>query len=237
MNRIVSDPITPAFTGPLASLPARPIAPWRQTWLKPRATQLASSHFHDREVPLIASWSTGAGKALATAYHPDPATIDLLADTIAMPPRDPRFTISWETSSTIHVRIDAADNGVFLNDLDLQLLTNSADPAQPIPQTGPGRYELTIPSPREPTLLLVRTPERILMRLPVPGRYAPEFDRIGNNRPAMAELARRTNGRVIEPDDSAPIVFPSTTRVVALTPWLSIIAAVLLAAGLLRLRR
>ena len=44
-------------------------------------------------------------------------------------------------------------------------------------------------------------------RIAVAGRYAPEFDAIGNDRSAMNQLARRTGGAVIDPAQTSPSSF------------------------------
>jgi hypothetical protein len=98
-----------------------------------------------------------------------------------------------------------------LNGLDLSLQLD--DPARPdaragpttIPQTAPGRYELTVDAPRSGAMATVRRGGRTVDRAAVAGRYPPEFDAVGNDRAAMRELARRGGGAVVEPSVVRPL--------------------------------
>jgi len=69
------------------------------------------------------------------------------------------------------------------------------------------------------------------------GRYPREFDAIGNDRAAMAELARRTGGRVIEPNDATPIHIQGAARNISLTSELASAGAALIALGFVHWRR
>jgi hypothetical protein len=73
----------------------------------------------------------------------------------------------------------------------------------------------------------------VLERVAVAGRYAPEYDAIGNDRAALRALADRTGGRVIEPGMRGPIDFRWPPRDVDLTPWLAAAGALMVALGLI----
>src|SRR5205085_8454056 len=105
-----------------------------------------------------------------------------------------------------------------------------------IPQTAPGRYELTIPAPRARSFATVRHDARVIDRLAVPGRYAAEFDAIGNDYDALRTLARRTGGRLIDRAWNRAIEIPFPRREILLTPFLALASAVSLAVALLRWR-
>jgi hypothetical protein len=105
-----------------------------------------------------------------------------------------------------------------------------------IPQIAPGRYEVSVPAPRQPVFASVRRNGQVLDRTAVAGRYAPEFDAIGNDMPAMRELAARTGGGVILPTQTRAIEFHWQTQPVPLTSWLAAAGALFIAAGLLRWR-
>jgi hypothetical protein len=107
----------------------------------------------------------------------------------------------------------------------------------PIPQTAPGRYELHIDAPTRSTLASVHLDGRILDRIAVAGRYAPEFDAIGNNRERMYALARSSSGAVIEPSQTRPIDFRWPLRRLPLASYCCGAGAALIAAGLLRWRK
>jgi hypothetical protein len=139
------------------------------------------------------------------------------------------------------VSVDATDGEAYLNgrnvSLELSAVTGgeaaAAPRAQAVPQTGPGRYELSLAAPRGPSLAALRVDGRVLERVAVAGRYAPEFDAIGNDRAALRALAERTGGKLIEPDMNGPIDFRWPPRDVSLTPWLAAAGGLLVALGLL----
>ncbi|MGE5612583.1 MAG: hypothetical protein ACM359_25265, partial [Bacillota bacterium] len=164
------------------------------------------------------------------------------AKLIAQPPKDPRFKVVWETGPNVRVTIDAVDGVKYLNGLALQLELSPSPPAAtsseqfPIPQTAPGRYQLAIPAPRQPVLATVRHAGRVLDRIAIAGRYAPEFNAIGNNRVAMQELANRTGGAVIPPSQTRPIDFHWPRCEIPLTSYLAVMGFLFLAAGLLHWR-
>ena len=172
-----------------------------------------------------------------------------MARLIASPPRDPRFSVTWDAASKLRVTIDARDGNRYLNRLNFALdvspasatpvvtsTTTTRASAQPIPQTGPGRYELAIDAPAVSSIATLRHDGRVIDRSAVAGRYPPEFDAIGVDRAALAELARRTGGRVIEPSDTSRIDLPAPRQGSSLVAYLAAVGALLLAAGLVRWR-
>ncbi len=235
---LMADAISATFTGALTGLEPLTVSHWNRTWLKSRATSLATAPYGGAQIPLIATWNVGAGKCVAAAYQPHANTVAALVKIAAMPPRDPRFTISWTVTAQIRVVIHARQNGSFMNGLMLRLIAN-ADPAstKEIPQTGPGEYALTIDRPRGSHLFTISENGRILDRRAIAGIYPPEFDKIGIDRTKLAELARRTGGRVIEPDDTRAIALPRITSPISLTAPLAILGGAMLAIGLVVARR
>jgi hypothetical protein len=134
----------------------------------------------------------------------------------------------------------AGGAGPYMNNLAPRLefsadATRAGD-AVAMPQTAPGRYELVVPAPSSPTFCAVRLNGRVIDRFAVAGRYWPEFEHIGNDRPAMDALARATGGAVIEPSQTTPIDFRWPTRPVSLSAYLAAAGAICLVAGLLRWR-
>ncbi|HEX2973338.1 MAG TPA: VWA domain-containing protein [Tepidisphaeraceae bacterium] len=241
-DRLQSQAATVQYAPPLSHLPARSVSPWNRTWLKKNATALAAANTNEGPIPLAARWKVGSGEVLAAAFPASTAEAEAFAKLIAQPPKDPRFQVTWDTGPDLRVTIDALDGTTFLNGLALQLELSSAPPTaitsqqSPIPQTAPGRYQLSIASPRQPAFAAVRHAGRILDRTAVAGRYAPEFNTIGNNRVAMQELAHRTGGAVIPPSQTKPIDFHWPRRDVPLTSYLSALGALFLAAGFLHWR-
>jgi hypothetical protein len=214
------------FTGEMAAIPRCVVSLWNRTWPKTSVAILANAF----SVPMAAKWQVGAGQVAAVAYSVETTDAETIAKIVATPPRDSRFTISWSAGSKLHVKIEAVDHGSFLNELQFELDIPST---YPIPQTGPGRYEVEIAAPRESVIATIRKGAQVLERLALAGRYPPEFDWIGNDRANLQALADRTGGKVIEPGSVKPIDFHWSRREIALAPWLASIGAILLAIGML----
>jgi hypothetical protein len=77
---------------------------------------------------------------------------------------------------------------------------------------------------------------RVLDRVAVAGRYAPEFEGIGNEYGSMADLARRSGGEVIDSLRTKPIEVLWPRREVDLSAVLAVAGAGMLAAGVARWR-
>ena len=214
------------FAGPAT------VAGWNRTWLKPTADRLAAGP----DAPLAAEWRVGTGRVIAAAFAADPATLARLAERVAAAPHDPRFTVTWDEDAHLRVSVDAVDHGRFLNGLPVTLVVGEGRPMA-VPQTAPGEYAANVAAPPRPALGIVRADGRVVDRFAVPGRYPPEFDVIGNDRPALAALADRTGGRVVEPTETAPLTFPGPPRRTPLGPPLAAAGAAAVAAGLVRWRR
>jgi hypothetical protein len=211
--------------------------PWNTTWLKPSATEIASGRDGAATVPAVAAWNIGTGAALSAAFMPAASVVELLAEVVAAPPRDPRFTVTWDTGSNPRVILDARENGRFMNDLHprLSLVRDRSllDVARSLVQTAPGRYELAFGSSTHASLARLLVDDRMIDRIAVPGRYLPEFDAVGNDRAALRLLAERSGGRMIEPSDTQPIVFPKHVNSArSLVTALAVAGAVLLCAAL-----
>jgi hypothetical protein len=191
---------------------------------------------------MAARWQAGEGRVAAAAFRPSTDVAQALAQSIERPPRDPRFRVTVDAGSTTHVIVDATAGGTsYLNGEDLALELGDGSPAQakPIPQTAPGRYELTLDAPTRETIARVRRGGgggQTIDAFALAGRYAPEFDAVGNDRAALEALARRTGGRMIEPGDTRRLELPFTRREAPLTSWLTLAGAALICAGLVRWR-
>lgn len=240
---VMREPVDVAFTGEVQEVGSVAATLWNRTWPRAGIEPLASATFQGEPVPMAARWNVGAGRVLAVAMPMPAARARPLADLVARPPRDPRFNLSWESGTRLRVTVDATDGPRFLNGEALTLETrgaggpsNGAPDVKPIPQTAPGRYELSLDAPRQPVIAAVRLGPRILDTIAVAERYAPEFDAIGNDRSALSELARRTGGAVVEPGVARRLDLPRPRRPVPLVSSLATGGAALIAAGLVRWR-
>jgi hypothetical protein len=206
---------------------------WNHTWLKPSAEMLARGP----DAPLAAEWNAGSGRSAAVAFPAGSDLLARLAERVAAEPHDPRFTVSCDAGSDLRVSVDAVDGKRYLNGLAITLQLDDGKPAVPFEQTGPGLYGAVIAAPRRPTLATVRAAGLVIGRFAVAGRYPPEFDAVGTDRAALAELADRTGGAVIEPASVGPVTFPGPRRQTDLTPELATAGAAAVAAGLVLWRR
>jgi hypothetical protein len=231
------------FTGELAPLPGRAVSPWNRTWLKKSASELATAKHEGETVPLCGRWTVGSGEVIACGFAPTAAEVGAMARLIARPPRDPRFTVAWDAGPRLIVRVDAAQSGQYLNGLALrlELADEQQDPAArlqsyEVPQTAPGHYEISLPAPRRRSFATLRHEARVVDRIAVAARYAPEFDAVGNDYAALRALAERTGGRVIDRPWRKAINVPFPRRELSLAPWLALAGAVALGVGLARWR-
>jgi hypothetical protein len=239
--RIERSAVNVRFLDQLASVPPVQVGSWNRTWRKSDATPLAEAVVGDERVTMAARWNVGEGQVGAVAFKAPPNIVEAIAQRIQHPPRDPRFRVAVDQSSTLNVSVDATDGKAYLNGERLTLefrgdaTANHSATILPIPQTAPGRYELSTDA--RPGIARVRRGgQQTLDTFAFPDRYAREFDAVGNDRAALAELARRTGGRVIEPGDTRRLDLPFPRRAVSLTSWLATAGAALVCAGLIRWR-
>jgi hypothetical protein len=237
-ERLVTSAANARFSGALSGLGGRAVAPWNRTWLKKGATELVATASRE---PLGAQWGVGNGEVMACGFGVNEKELAAMVGLIARPPRDPRFTVTWEAGSKLGVRVDAAEGGKYLNDLKLRLEvagegSGAKGEGVAIPQTGPGRYEIRLAAPRERSFATVQRGGTVIDRIAVAGRYAAEFDAVGNDYEALGRLAKRTGGKVIDRARRKPIEIEFPKREMALAPFLGLVGAVVLGLGLVRWR-
>jgi hypothetical protein len=233
-------PLSIQYKSSELALPPHSVTTWIRTWLKRDATQLASAAMNDEAIPLAARWHVGSGQVAAAAFAPSSEEAEALANLVARPPRDPRYALAWKVGARLVVTVDARDGDRYLNDLNLAMDISDATgggaarKSFTFSQTGPGRYEVTLSAPRASVLASVREADHVIDRFAVAGRYAPEFDAIGNDHAAMRALAERTGGAVIEPPQTRPIDFAWPKRSVSITSLMACCGAALIGLGLIR---
>jgi hypothetical protein len=207
-NLVRHDSIHVEFSNAIAQVAALDASLWNRTWLKQGASKLAFGTAGSESIPMAAQWNIGQGKVAALAFEPDGARAQAIAEWVAQKPFDPRFKVKWEAGEKVNVSVDAIEGGKYLNEkaFSIDLLDPSVSDAAiastPLVQTAPGRYEVSVLAPRSSRLATIRAEGHAIARFAVAGRYAPEFDAIGNDVAAMNELARRSAGRVIDPTDT-----------------------------------
>jgi len=192
---------------------------------------------------MVASWNAGEGRVVAAVFGPGPRGVEAMAKLVERKPRDPRFRVTWEAGAKVHVIVDAVEEGKFLNDVKVgvELLDQGSSGASAevtaLTQTGPGKYEAWVDAPRSPRLATVRAEGRVLERFEVAGRYAAEFEAVGNDHAAMEELAQRSGGRVIGVGEDQEIKIEWPGERVPLSAEFGIAGAGLLLGALWRWRR
>lgn len=222
-------PVTMRWTGPTVWADTI-VNSWNRVWLKPDADLWGSARLDGRSIPLSARWKFGLGEVTALAFAAPTADVAKLADALARPPTDPRWRIDWKTGPKLDLSIQSTGDP-FINDANLQL--HLGDAILPIPQTGPGRYRLTLDAPRRPTLAAVTMDGTVLDRRALAGMYAPEFAAIGNNLDNLGELAARSGGRRVAPAETRRLDLAGPARAIRLRGVCLLAGALLiLSAGL-----
>jgi len=208
---------------------------WNQTSLKQRATAIAEAE--KNRATMAGQWNIGEGRVAALAFDAPADAIEALVKMLSRPPRDPPFTATWEAAAQLKLTLQAFDEQHYLNDREVKLeLMSESGQSQllDVPQTAPGEYGVSIDAPREPMFAAARVNGKLIERVAIAGRYAPEFDRIGNDHQAMLKLATQTGGAVITPDQHIPIEFGFPVREVSLTSWFAIVGAICIGLALAR---
>lgn len=230
----MTTPVEVHFT----DLPSVTAPAWNRTWLKAGADELARTTGEDA-VPMAARTNVGSGAVAAVAFRPPDAHVEAMTALVQSPPRDPRLMVSWRTGRDLIIELDAVDDAQPINGLSpTVVLSTPAGSSETfsLPQTAPGRYALTLAAPRSSVLATLHASGRVIDRFAVAGRYAAEFDGIGNDHEALASLAKRTGGRIIEPHDRRPLSIRARGATWRLTPYLAAAGALLIGLGLVAWR-
>ncbi|HEY8751913.1 MAG TPA: vWA domain-containing protein [Tepidisphaeraceae bacterium] len=240
---IRTDTVHITFRDAASEIRSQDASTWNRTWIKKEARSIADAPDATSSVmPMAARWNLGEGEVVATAFGPGASQVEAIANLIARKPHDPRYRVSWQSGATVHVVLDATEPGRSINEarVTLELLDQSAPAARaeltPMEQTAPGKYEASVPAPRSSRLATVRVAGQAIERVALPGRYAAEFEALGNDHTAMEELARKSGGRVISPAESGQLKINWPPRSVQLASETALAGAVLLLAALCRWR-
>jgi hypothetical protein len=172
----------------------------------------------------------GLGLVAATAAEVPAGALPEIVARLRRTPADPRLSVSIDAGV---VRVLAWDNDRPMNGLRLSCRGDSPAPLA-LEQVGPGVY--AAPAPPAMGVVTVTAGDSVVARLGVTARYPPEFDAIGNDRPALAALAASTGGRVIEPGERQPIELPRPKQVVRADGFLAALGFALAGAALAAIR-
>ncbi len=235
-RRLGRDPIDVRFREGI--LQGRSVLLWNRTWLKPQAAQLAEAQAAEGPIPLAARWQLGAGEVMGAAFAATAAEGERLAGLMARPPRDPSLHVTWESGAQLRVKVDAKRENEYRNGLGFGLELSGEDGKQsyPLRQVGPGSYEAVAPASGRPRIATVWCEGRAVDRFAVAGRYAAEFEDVGNDYGTLRELAARTGGEVIPPTWEKKIEFRAAGEEISMRSYLAMLGAVLIALGIARWR-
>jgi hypothetical protein len=227
------EPINIVFEKEAKSLPSENVDLWNRAWLKPEAERWASAKRNGLEAPLAGFWRVGSGNVAAVAFNLDQSRVVAIAERIAEKPRDSRFSVRWENGRRVRVIVDVMDARRFLDGLSIVLVIgDDSQKNVSLEQTRPGRYEATLAAEKDSRIAMVRVGDEVIDRAALPGRYAAEFDAVGNDHAAMRELAEKSGGAVVWPTDHGVIDFRWPRTDISLTAWICGLGLVLIGAGL-----
>jgi hypothetical protein len=176
----------------------------------------------DRQ-PAAAAWQAGSGRVVAVSAMLNGNDFAELVGPFVQMATDPRFVAEWNDGSDT-LTVTAMENGRPMNGLHVACERGGA--SFPLSQISPGVYQANVERSGEASIAILKVDEATVGRVRVAGRYAKEFDLIGNDRAALAELAKRTGGAVVEADDNRPIPFPRRTKSLPIRTGLAGMAAV-----------
>jgi hypothetical protein len=177
--------------------------------------------------PLIAVRPLGLGRIFSVAADVPDDFAAAVAERVTTLTTDPRFSVIWNDDAD-EVRVRAVDytntnhtsnTASPINGLIIELMQSSVEAPVLLAQIAPGEYSAPVQRLTESSLLTIRHEHHIIARRALAGRYAKEFDYIGNNMPVLRALASQTGGRVILPGDNTPIDFPQRFQNHRTRPW------------------
>jgi hypothetical protein len=232
------------FAGSLAALPARPLQGTNRVWPRPNAEVIAdlpadAAHAKTPQT-LGAAWHAGGGRVAALGAQANRDEALAMADLVAAKPADSRLKTSLATDGpAVTARLDSADASAASGiSAELELTAGPTQiAARPLVQNAPGIYEARVDDAAGANLATIQVAGRVAARLALPTRYAPEFDAIGNDTKQLSDLAIRTGGRIITPQDASTLDVPHAQRDQPLTAPLFVIGAALLAAAMIAWKR
>ena len=246
-DAIGTEPMEVRFLSEAAAVKGGTIQRWNRTWLKTGAAELADGV--DRSGgdavarAMGARWRVGLGQVCAVAFAADLQQATAMADLVAGSPADPRLSITCDAGAELRVRLDARSPDGFMDGLsaEVRLVGSGAngvgDRTVAMRQVGPGRYEIVTAAPREPVLAVVIVGGQVAGRIPIAGRYAAEFEAVGNDLDAMKDLSSATGGRVVMPDETGRIDLKLPSDELDLTPWLAFFGVAAVVWGLAAWKR
>lgn len=223
-DEIADTPIT--TTGVLSGLSIDPMRLFR-AFARPNVESIATAS----DQPVAATWQVGVGRVTTVAAEVDAGLLEAITNRLRRAPSDPRFAVAWGADAIV---LTATDESGAMNGLSPVVVGGNS--SERIVQTAPGRYEASLGRTSSPRIVRVMLNESVVATRSIPGRYAREFDVIGNDRESLEALAGRTGGRLIEASESAPLDLPRATHMRSMTRVLAMIGLLTLGAAIVFIR-
>ena len=194
----------------------------------------------DVRSPVAAEWNIGLGQVVTMAADlasqhglTNAEALTDIARRLERQSADPRFAAEFDEHADT-VRLTAVGPDGPMNGLSPRVVLGESSSA--FEAVGPGRYIAPLPRSRMSGMARVVVDGRTVARAMRAGRYAREFDAIGNDRDALTALTRRSGGAVVEAGDHRAITLPKKFVERPLGTPMSAIAMLLWIAGLLAFR-
>lgn len=206
---------TVEFQGLFGPLGAVEVETWNATWPREDAVPLARSETEPMP-PRVATRREGLGRVTAFSFAVDPATLAAAAELVEQRATDPSVAATWRDGPTLQVDVEAQGASTVE-----AVREGAAYAAEPV---GPGRWRIRIAGERSPAVVRVFVDGDLADQQATAGRYAPEFDAIGNHPAGLTSLAG-DQGEVISTAEIGQ--WRSPTRLVRFSalPWLALAGA------------
>ena len=195
------------------------IAPWRLAWAKREADDLAPP---SRSQVAAATWRVGAGRTVAIAGQvPDDVLAWLVDQYAATPPGE--VDVRWADGEQLVLTVIGEASSVQLR-RDGEVVEAE--------RVGPSEWRAAIGGVRDPAIAVAVVDGGVVERRATAGRYATEFEQIGNDKTSLLAIAETTGGGVAARVEDLRL--PTGRERIDLTVLLALVAAV--AAGVVAWR-
>ena len=217
------------FAGDWADLPGMTVAAFRPSWIKSDATPLTSNAAEATE-PRAAAWRIGLGRVAVVSF-PVPADLaGAMADRLALHVAQAGAAVEWDDGADLAVTVTLPRIAG-----EVSLVRDGATIRAE--RVGPATWRARVTGARRPAVAAVVVDGRVIERRATAGRYAADFEDLGNDRAAAAALARRYGGEVVDAARVGAWPMPTMRPRLALTAPAALASAAALLMALLLWRR